>query len=178
MRPYTLDDVIAALNRVAPYDWSDFFQERVYSLAPRAPLGGIEQGGWRVIYNDTPNELLQAGEKFRRAVDLTDSIGMIVRQEKKESEGTIMDVVPGMSAAQAGIAPGMKLVAVNGRKWSPEVLWAALKGRAPLQLLVENIGYYKTYTVNYNGGLRFPHLERMEGKPDMLGEIIHPRASK
>jgi hypothetical protein len=72
----------------------------------------------------------------------------------------------------------MKLVAVNGRKWSPEVLISALRARKPLQLLVENIGYYKTCTVNYEGGPRFPHLERVEGRPDVLGDIIKPRAGR
>jgi predicted metalloprotease with PDZ domain len=178
MKPYTLDDVIAALNQVAPYDWRGFFQSHVYAVAPRAPLGGIEQGGWRLVYNDTPNELLQAGEKFAHGVDLTDSLGMVIRQEKHEDEGTIEDVIPGMAAAAAGIAPGMRLVAVNGRKWSPEVLISALRSRKPLQLLVENIGYYKTCTVNYEGGPRFPHLERVAGRPDVLGDIIKPRAGR
>ena len=178
MKPYTLDDVIAALNRVTPYDWRGFFQQRVYAIATRAPLGGIEQGGWRLVYNDTPNELQQARENFAHGMDLTDSVGMLVQQKKKEEEGTIVDVIPGMAAAAAGIAPGMKLVAVNGRRWSPEVLKAALRARQPLQLLVENIGYYKTYTVNYDGGLRYPHLERVGGSADLLGEIIRPRAGK
>src|SRR5207248_4779649 len=98
---------------------------------------------------------------------------------KHEDEGTIVDVVPGMAAAAAGIAPGMKLVAVNGRKWSPEVLLAALKARTtPLQLLVENIGYYKTYRVDYDGGLRFPHLARNEGQAEVLGQIIKPRTGR
>jgi predicted metalloprotease with PDZ domain len=83
-----------------------------------------------------------------------------------------------MAAAAAGIAPGMKLVAVNGRKWSPEVLLAALKARGPLQLLVENIGYYKTYTLNYADGPRYPHLQRVPGRPDVLGEIAKSRASQ
>ena len=178
MKPYTLGDVVAALNRVAPYDWSGFFQQRVFAVALRAPLGGIEQGGWRLVYNDTPNELQQARENFAHGMDLTDSIGMLVQQKKKEEEGTIVDVIPGMAAAAAGIAPGMKLVAVNGRRWSPEVLKTALRARQPLQLLVENIGYYKTYSVNYDGGLRYPHLERVAGRADLLGEIIRPRAGR
>lgn len=178
MKPYTLDDVVAALNQVAPYDWRGFFQARVFAVAPHAPLGGIERGGWRLVYNDTPNELLQAGEKFAHGMDLTSSIGMMIRQEKHEDEGTIVDVIPGMAAAAAGIAPGMKLVAVNGRKWSPEVLLAALKARVPLQLLVENIGYYKTYTLNYADGPRLPHLEQNQGQADVLDEIIKAHAGR
>ena len=178
MKPYTLDDVVATLNQVAPYDWRGFFQARVFGVTPQAPLGGIEQGGWRLVYNETPNELLQAGEKFAHGMDMTSSIGMAIRQEKKEDEGTVADVIPGMAAAAAGIAPGMKLVAVNGRKWSPEILLAAVKARGPLLLLLENIGYYKTYAVNYADGPRFPHLMRNEGQPDVLGEIIKPRAGR
>jgi predicted metalloprotease with PDZ domain len=178
MKPYTLDDVIAAFNQVAPYDWRGFLQARVFAVAPRAPLDGIEQSGWRLVYNDTPNELQQAGEKFAHGMDLTSSVGMVIHQEKNEDEGTIVDVIPGMAAAAGGIAPGMKLVAVNGRKWSPEVLLAALKARGPLQLLVENIGYYKTYSVNYDGGPRFPHLERIDGRSNVLGEIIESRTSR
>ncbi|HJT01382.1 MAG TPA: PDZ domain-containing protein, partial [Terriglobales bacterium] len=106
------------------------------------------------------------------------SVGMVIHQEKNEDEGTIVDVIPGMAAAAGGIAPGMKLVAVNGRKWSPEVLLAALKARGPLQLLVENIGYYNTYSVNYDGGPRFPHLERIDGRSNVLGEIIESRTSR
>ena len=178
MKPYSLDDVAAALNRVAAYDWRGFFQQHVFAIAPRAPLGGIERGGWRLVYNDTPNQLQQARENFAHGMDLTNSIGMLVQQKKKEEEGTIVDVIPGMAAAAAGIAPGMKLVAVNGRRWSPEVLKAALRARKPLQLLLENIGYYKTYTVNYDSGLRYPHLEPVEGRADLLGEIIRPRSGK
>jgi predicted metalloprotease with PDZ domain len=179
MKPYTLDNVITALNQIAPYDWRGFFQSLVFAVSERAPLGGIEKGGWRLVYNDTPNELLQAGEKFAHAVDLTDSIGMVIVKKKHEEEGAIVDVIPGMAAAAAGIAPGMKLVAVNGRKWSPEVLLTALRSRTtPLQLLMENIGYYKTYAVKYGGGPRFPHLERVEGRADVLGEIIKPRAGR
>ncbi len=178
MKPYTLEDVVTLLNQVAPYDWRGFFQAWVFTVTPQAPVGGIEQGGWRLVYNETPNELLQAGEKFAHGMDVSSSIGMAIRQEKKEDEGTVADVIPGMAAAAAGIAPGMKLVAVNGRKWSPEILLAALKAHTPLQLLMENIGYYKTYTVNYADGPRFPHLMSNEGQPDILGEIIRPRAER
>jgi predicted metalloprotease with PDZ domain len=178
MKPYTFDDVVAALNQVAPYDWRGFFEKRVYAVAPGAPLAGIEQSGWRLVYNDTPNELLQAREKFAHAVDLTDSIGMVVRKQENEREGEIVDVVPGMAADKAGIAPGMKLLAVNGKRWSPEVLLSALRAKAaPLELLVENIGYYRTYRLEYGAGPRFPHLERNPSQPDMLNTIIQPRTA-
>ena len=83
-----------------------------------------------------------------------------------------------MLAARAGIGPGMKLVAVNGRKFSKEVLGDALRAgknsSAPLELLVENTEYYKTYKLDYHDGEKFPHLVRDETKPDLLSDIIKP----
>jgi hypothetical protein len=84
-----------------------------------------------------------------------------------------------MLAAKAGIGPGMKLIAVNGRRFSTEVLHDALKtGKAsslPLELLVENTDYYKTYELDYHGGEKYPHLVRDESKPDLLTDILKAR---
>ncbi len=149
------------------------FRKRVYTIAPHVPLEGIEQAGWKLIYNAEPN----AWERDP-LVGLRYSIGMTV-QGGKDKAGTILDVVPGMPAAEAGIAPGMKLVAVNGQPWSPEILLDALKAPgAPsrLELLVENAGFRRTYNVTYEGGPRYPHLERDPSRPDLLGEIIKPHA--
>jgi predicted metalloprotease with PDZ domain len=98
------------------------------------------------------------------------SIGLDLRED-----GTISDTTEGMPAALAGIGPGMKLVAVNGRQYSVEVLRDALRAgksaTAPLELLVENTDYYKTYKLDYHGGERYPHLVRDDAKPDLLSEI-------
>ena len=72
----------------------------------------------------------------------------------------------------------MKVLAVNGRKFSGEVLQDALKaskrGSQALELLVENTDYYKTFKIDYHGGEKYPHLVRDESKPDTLTEIIKP----
>ncbi len=173
VKPYTFDDLVTALNEVTPYDWKGFFQKRVYDIARQVPLEGIEQAGWKLIFNAKPNDWEQsplAGLRY--------SIGMTV-QAGKDKDGTVLDVVPGMAAAEAGIAPGMKLVAVNGQPWSPEILLDALKapGTPPRQeLLVENAGHLRTYGLEYGGGPRHPHLERDPSRPDLLGEIIKPHA--
>jgi predicted metalloprotease with PDZ domain len=84
-----------------------------------------------------------------------------------------------MLAPQAGIGPGMKVIAVNGRKFSPTILRDALrKGKESsdaLELLVENTEYYKTFKLDYHGGEKYPHLVRDEAKPDLLTDIIKPR---
>ena len=172
--PYTFEDVLGALNDVAPFDWRRFFQQRVYSLNPRAPLGGIERGGWRLVYRDTPSDMLKNAEAGKKATDLSFSLGLALKED-----GTILDVIPGLPADRAGVGPGMKLVAVNNRHWKPELLRTAIKeassGAAPLELLVENGDVFKTCRLDYREGERYPYLERDAAKPDLLSEIIKPR---
>src|SRR3984885_7682009 len=169
LKTYTFDDVVNALNQVVAYDWRGFWTDRLTNHGPGAPLGGIEGSGWKVVYDESPSEM-ERGESSRHVNGGTYSIGIDVRED-----GTIIDTIEGMPAALAGIGPGMKLIAVNGRQYSPDVLRDALKagksGATPLELLVENTEYYKTYKIDYHGGERYPHLMRDESKPDLLTEI-------
>ena len=170
--PYTFDDVVHALNQVAPYDWAGLLQRRVNSTSARAPLDGIERGGWRLVYSDQPNVFVHTGEKLQKSVDASYSLGFVAKED-----GEFSDVIHGSPAYDAGIGPGMKLVAINGRAWSKEVLLDALRAskesQQPIELLVENAKFFKTYSIAYNGGIRSPHLERSEGS-DVLGEILKP----
>ncbi len=176
LKPYTFDDVVAALNDVAPYDWRSFFTSRLNRTGPRAPLGGIENSGWRIVYTETPNEFLVEPEDNDKVLDFGYSIGLRLTRD-----GEVSESIPGMAADLAGIEPGMKVSAVNGLKWSSDVMREALragkKTSEPLELLVSNEGYYSTYRLNYHGGERYPHLERDSTKPDLLTEIIAPHAS-
>ena len=160
------------LNQVAPYDWRGFWTERLTNHGPGAPLGGVEASGWRLVYDETPSELWKASESKRKRVGAAVySIGLWLRDD-----GTISDTIEGMPAAKAGIGPGMKLVAVNGREFSSEVLRDALKmgknSKEPLELLVENADYYNTYKIDYHEGEKYPHLVRDESKSDTLSEIM------
>ncbi len=169
---YTFDDVVHALNQVTPYDWAGLLKQLVHSTEARAPLGGIERGGWRLVYNDQPNLFIHTGEKVRRSVDASYSLGFVVKED-----GELSDVIYGSPAYDAGVGPGMKLVAINGRAWSKDVLRDALRAskgsKQPIDLLVENAKFFKTYSVAYHDGIRNPHLERAEGA-DVLGEILNP----
>lgn len=181
VKPYSFEDLVAALQQVAPYDWRSFLTARLNSTAPHAPLGGLEGSGWRLVYTDKQNELLEATEEEQGIVDLTFSIGLKVKhKERDEEDGLLVDVIPGMAAAQAGISPGMKLAAVNGTRWSPKVLRDALRAakgpQGSLELLVENDGLSASYSLNYHDGERYPHIERDSSRPDLLGDIIRPRA--
>lgn len=62
LKPYTFDDVAAALNSVQPYDWARFLHARLESIAPHAPLGGIENGGWKLVYDSHPSTIWKAFE--------------------------------------------------------------------------------------------------------------------
>jgi predicted metalloprotease with PDZ domain len=170
--PYTIDDLVRALNQVTPYDWASLLQERVNATKAGAPLGGIERGGWHLVYNDQPNGLIHAGEELDKYVDAAYSLGFVVKKD-----GEFKDVIHGSPAYAAGIGPGMKLVAVNGRAWSKDVLRDALReskaGKQPIDLLVENAKFFKTYSIAYHEGIRNPHLERTEAA-DVLGDILKP----
>ena len=171
VKPYTFDDVVSALNQIAPYDWRGFWTERLTNHGPGAPLGGVEGSGWKVVYDEIPSEMLTGSASMNRTVPAALAFGLLLNED-----GTISDITEGLPAAKAGIGPGMKLVAVNGRRFSPEILRDAVKatknGHAPLDLLVENTDYYKTYKIDYHGGEKYPHLVRDDSKPDLLSEIL------
>jgi predicted metalloprotease with PDZ domain len=171
LRTYTFDDVVNALNQVVPYDWRSFWTDRLTNHGPRAPLGGIDGGGWKLIYNDTPSEMMSAAGGMFHFVPAGLALGLSVRED-----GGITDTIETEVAAKAGIGPGMKVVAVNGRRFSPDILRDAIKAAkgssATIDLLVENTDYYKTYKLDYHEGEMYPHLVRDESKPDLLTEIL------
>ena len=176
--PYTFEDVVAAMNAVTPYDWNKFFEERLHSHGPGAPLGGLDNSGWKLSYSEEMNDHQRAAEQTDGIVDMSFSLGFTV-QAAGDELNSIVDVIPGSPAAKAGIATGMKLVAVNGRKWTPDWLRVAIRdaknSKELIQLLLENDEYYQTFAVDYHGGERYPHLESVH-TTDVLSEIAKRRA--
>ncbi len=174
VKTYTFDDIVNTLNQVVAYDWRSFWTERLSNHGPGAPLTGIENSGWKLVYDGNRSELTKAAEGAHDSIDASFSIGFSLKKD-----GTIVDTIEGMPAAKSGIGPGMKVVGVNGRIFSGDVFRDALKATKdssePLELLVENTEYYKVHKIDYQGGEKYPHLVRDESKPDMLGEIIKPR---
>ena len=171
--PYTFDDVVANLNAIVPYDWASFLKERLTSKSPHAPLEGITQGGYRIVYTDTPGEYINAREAVTGDADAWWTLGINVN-----SDGRIDDVLVGSISDKAGLGPGMQIIAVNNRQYSASLLGDAItaaKGTtSPIELLVANTGSYKIVKLDYHDGLRFPHLERVQGTPDYLDEIVAP----
>ena len=174
VKTYAFDDVMNALNQIASYDWRGFWTERLTNHGPGSPLGGIEASGWKLTYDENRSDMMRAWEDDHREINASFSIGLIVKDD-----GAIEDTIEGMDAARAGIGPGMKILAVNGRRFTFDVFRDALhegmSSSQPLQLLVENTDYFRTYRLDYHGGEKYPHLVRDEAKPDQLSEIIRAK---
>lgn len=172
-RTYTFDDVVDTLNQVQPFDWAKFLRARLDYTGANLPEHGIARGGWKLVYTDQPNAQTKAMESIRHGVDLAASLGLSAAKD-----GSIRDVQWGGPAFKAGLVPGLKIVAVDGKDYSPDALkdavTAAKGSSTPVTLLVKNVDVYSTATIDYHGGLRYPHLERAGGS-DLLGAIIAPR---
>jgi predicted metalloprotease with PDZ domain len=172
-KTYTFDDVVNTLNQVQPFDWATFLRARLDYTGPELPEHGITRGGWKLVYTDQPNAETKAMESVRPGADLAHSLGL-----SASKSGSIYDVQWNGPAFRAGLVPGLEIVAVDGKDYSPEALKDAVKaakgGSAPIELLVKNIDTYSTVKVDYHGGLKYPHLVRADGK-DLLGAIITPR---
>ena len=174
LKPYTFDDIVAGLNATQPYDWATFLHTRLTSTSPRAPLGGIENGGWKLAYVAEPSVLFKAHEEDAKNIDLMFSLGLVAKDD-----GTVVDVAVGGPAQKAGIVPAAKLIAINRRQFTPTELREAVgrtpSSTGPLELLVMDGDYYNTFKVDYHGGHQYPVLQRDATKPDLLTQIITPR---
>ncbi len=174
--PYTFDDIVNDLNSVVAYDWRGFLTERLTSHANHAPLGGIEHGGYKLVYSDEPTKLEKAAIGHRGGVDAYYSLGLRVRKD-----GTIGDVKMFSDAYKAGFAPQWKIIAVNSLGYSDDAFKDALKNAKstsePLEFIVSNDNHFRTLKVDYHGGEKYPRLEREASAPDLLDDIVKPLAA-
>jgi predicted metalloprotease with PDZ domain len=173
--PYTFEDVVAGLNGVVANDWATFLRSRIDSNAYQAPLGGLENGGYKLSYSDKPNGWSEMANAESGTYDFWYSLGLHVGKS-----GRVSDVLKGGVSDKGGIGPGMQVVAVNGRAFTPDILKAAVrdaKDSGPaVELIVLNTGYYKVVRLDYHGGERYPQLERVSGVPDRMDDILKPEA--
>lgn len=171
-KTYTFDDLVAALNTVQPFDWAGFLRARVYDVAPQTPENGFTQGGYRLVYNDNQPEWMKHADTSR-GTSFATSLGFSLK-----ADGSLNDVVWDSVAFKAGITPDMQLQAVNDQKFSVdglrEVILASEKSNAPIKLLLKRGDEFLTITLDYHGGLRYPHLEKVDGTPDRLDAILAP----
>jgi predicted metalloprotease with PDZ domain len=173
--PYTAETVYGFLNQVVAYDWPGFFKARIATVQPKPPLDGITGGGYRLAYSSTQSDFQKDLESTGKHINARYSIGVVVSTD----DGTISDVVGDSVAFKAGIAPGAKIVALDGRKFTPDRFHETLKAHAgssaPLELLVNYDDVYTTYRIDASSGERYPHLERVDGTPDLLEKVYAPK---
>lgn len=173
--PYTREDVEASLSSICPYDWHGFFETRVYQINSQPPTDGLEAAGWRLVYNSTPNRDFFFSVILPIGYDGDSSIGMSVKKD-----ASILDVLPGTPAYDAGLGPDMSVVSVDGQAYSPDALDEAIAHppNGKISLMIRNFDTVESREIHYSGGVRYPHLERIPGSHDYLSEILAPRASK
>ena len=165
---YVFVDVVAALDGVLPYDWATVLRERLDGKV--GLTGGIEASGWKLVFKDEPNGYAKSFGG-RGGGDFVYSLGLSIGKD-----GGISDVRWDGPAFNAGIGTGTQVVAVNGQAYDEDVLKDAVKAakesKAPIELMLKEFDRYRTVKIDYHGGLRYPHLERIEGKPDYLTPIF------
>jgi predicted metalloprotease with PDZ domain len=174
---YNLEDLVKAMNTVQPYDWAGFFRTLVYDVNPSVPENGFTQGGYRLVYNDNEPEWMRKTESVR-GVSFATSLGFSVKADSPESHGNLDSVSWDSLAFKAGVTPDMQLQAVNDQKYTAaglrETILAAEKTKEPIKLLLKHGDEFVTISLDYHGGMRYPHLERIEATPDRLDAILAP----
>ncbi|MGC2637054.1 MAG: M61 family peptidase [Acidobacteriaceae bacterium] len=178
---FTFNDVVNALNMVQPFDWAAFLHNWLDGVGQQVPqLSGIDASGWQLVYSDQPSRYESAVENVgeeelsRKGVNLMFSVGLFL-----DSQGTVEDVRWNGPAFKAGLAPGMTLIAIDGRSYSTELLRTAIaqaqKSGTPLQITAKGDGVTAAYSIEYDGGLKYPHLVRAPGTTDYLQQILAPK---
>jgi len=170
---YTFDDVVAALNAVMPYDWAGFLHARIDDVRPEPPLEGLTRGGYRLVYTEERGDYLKAFEAERKGANFLFSIGFSLGED-----GAVSEVMWDGPAFNAGMTVGDTLVAVNGESYDADqlrrIITEAKTDHAPIELLLKTGSHYRAVAIDYHGGLRYPHLERIPGAHDLLSQILAP----
>ena len=182
-KTYTRADIERLLNEVTPYDWHAFFQRHVYEVAKRPPTGELARSGWRLVYTSAPNRFVVAREQLFHRNDQWLTYGFNVGKG-----GVLSDVREGSPAWIAGMAPGMKIEAVDAQSYPRSghqsrallryELNQAERHHQPTRFIVSQDGWFRTIDVAYYGGPRYPHLVRIKGKPNLLARIMAPHAKR
>lgn len=171
---YDFDAVVTALNGVMPHDWATFLDTRLRQPGQPAPMGGITRGGYALQFRDTPNAYDAERMREGHFLDLMFSLGISV-----DRTNNITAVQYGGPMFDQGVTNGTKIIAVGGMAYSDDrmkaAITAALGGAAPITLLVEKGGRYRTITPVWTGGLRYPHLERIGPEPALLDTLLDAR---
>ncbi len=172
--PYDLSEIVQLLRATADFDWERFLTERISRPLDALPLDLVGRVGYRLQYAPSPSN--QDGDRARGGISAQHSLGLTF-----SGDGRIIDIVPGMAGDKARLAPGMKVMGINGRLFSPRRLQDALADSIALrkiELLLLEGDRFRTIDLDYADGPRYLKLVRDESKPDLLAQILKPIAGK
>ncbi|HWG76235.1 MAG TPA: hypothetical protein VN660_05510 [Steroidobacteraceae bacterium] len=174
---YTFDDLVRALNAVQPYDWAAFLRQRLDDVNTPTLLDGLKRGGYRLVFSSTQGDYQHDTQESEHRIDLFYSLGVYL--DDRDEPGAIHEVLWGSPAWKAGLTTGGRIIAVNGISYSAEVIRAAVRAAgtsaAPIELIVKTGDNYRVMSIDYHGGLRYPHLERDPSQPARLDAILSAR---
>lgn len=159
MTTYTFPAVMATLNTIAPSSWQDYFLLRLTTHDGSYLVDSLKDAGYSLVFEATENAILAQQEQEDEAVDLSYSIGARIRQN-----GVVQNVSWDSLAFNAGLAPGMKITAINGEAFSVTALRQHLQdaSAAPIRLTVLSEGEVEELSLDSRAGLRFPHLSNLK----------------
>jgi predicted metalloprotease with PDZ domain len=172
---YTMDDVVAALDAIVPHDWRGYLDARLQATGDGAPLAGLERGGYRLVFRDTPTAYQANKESVCEKSNLMFSVGLTVTHE-----GEIEEVLWGGPAFDAGLTAGSTILEVDGAEFSPARFKDAVarsRQKRGIVLKIKNGSRTGQFSIDYEAGHRFPHLEPIPGPRARLDEILSPRSS-
>jgi predicted metalloprotease with PDZ domain len=153
---YEYCDVVSALSEVLKHDWQDYFAHRLNGISGGPPLNGIAMGGYQLIFKDEQSDFASKKDALAGTISLVHSLGLRLKEDGKVSE-----CVWESPAFQAGMTAGSRIIAVNGRKFSPDELQLAVSRTAEgrfVHLAFEQGNHVFEQLVPYEGGPRHPHL--------------------
>ncbi|MET0375266.1 MAG: peptidase M61, partial [Rhizorhabdus sp.] len=172
---YTFDDIVSTLQGIAPHDWATFLRSRVDRPQPRAPLDWLARGGYRLVYSGQPTAYWRTEERRRKQSDFSYSLGIVIDNGDRSIDQVIWD----SPAFEAALTNNDILIAMDGESFDSarlvERIASAATTRKPIELLVRRGDQYRTVTIPYYGGNRYPRLERTNGAPGWLDQLLRPR---
>jgi predicted metalloprotease with PDZ domain len=172
--PYDVSEIVRLLKATADFNWERFLTERISRPLDALPLDLVGRIGYRLQYAPSPPN--QDGDRARGGILAQHSLGLTF-----SGDGHIIDIVPGMAGDKAQLAPGMRVMGINGRLFSSRRLQDALADSIALrkiELLLLEGDRFRTIVLDYADGPRYLKLVRDESKPDLLAQILKPIADK